>query len=234
MIAVSAVLALPLAIDAAIPERLSVGAKPVALTGMDDSWEIPVYLDPAEQQMQPQCPVDSSDPLVSAFDCPGARIASTVIESTDDPVLALQRMVRAIRVTGLPTDEGVLALDVDSEEISRAFVLASDSGYVAISGVGAGDHEGSTMVALVSGENAPEVAAAVFASLSGEEPAALAKKGEVVYGEDFLEGDYPLAPHVDSNQLQRQLEEEATAPASHTKTTNDETVQARTRAKDVA
>ncbi|MBV7302383.1 hypothetical protein [Corynebacterium sp. TAE3-ERU2] len=235
MIAVSVVLALPLVINAAIPERLSVGAQPVVLSGTDNNWEIPVYLDPEQQQQQPSCMHDGADPLVTAFACPGGRITSTVVESTDDPVLALQRMVRAIRVTGLPTDEAVFSLAVDSEDVSDAYVIASDRGYVAVSGVGAGEHEGTTMVALVSGENAPEIGAAVFASLTGEEPVALAERGEVVYGESFLDGEYPLAPRVHPEQLQRQLDGEAgpAAPRSE-KAPAEETVQALNRDKDVA
>ncbi len=235
MVAGSVVLALPLAINAAIPERLSVGAKPVVLTGANNTWEIPVYLDPAQQQLQLSCPHDGTDPLVTAFDCPGARITSTVIDSTDDPVLALQRMVRAIRVTGLPTDEAVFTLNVDSEHVSDAYVIASDSGYVAFSAVGVGEHEGTTMVALVSGENAPDIGAAVFASLTGEEPVALVERGTVAYGKNLLEGEFPLAPRVHPEQLQRQLDGEAAPSAPRVdKAPAEETVQAPNREKDVA
>ncbi|WP_151641041.1 hypothetical protein [Corynebacterium sp. 11A] len=235
MIAVSVVLALPLAINAAIPERLSAGAKPVVLTGVNNNWEIPVYLDPTQQQMQPSCSHDGTDPLVTSFDCHGARITSTVVDSTDDPVLTLQRMVRAIRVTGLPTDEAVFSLKVNSEDVSDAYVIASDSGYVAFSAVGTGEHEGTTMVALVSGDDAPSIGAAVFASLTGEEPVVLADKGEVVYGKDLLKGEYPLAPRVHPEQLQRQLDGKA-APSEHRsdKAPAEEPVQALSREKDVA
>lgn len=129
----AAVLLLPAALLPVVPTRAVSSEVRLGMTGY--SWSIPLDL-----TCRP-----GSDLLVEGWDCGSVSLQTMIAEGGTDPDRTLRRMMRAIS-SGLPPEGAEILREGDAR-----MLIDAPTASVGMSLEGTGEHEGLTMVAVLTG-----------------------------------------------------------------------------------
>ncbi len=155
------VLLLPVILNLAVPDRSS-ATEEVRLSAQGYSWEVPIP-DPEEPGEPLTCGTSAGSITGQAWDCGGAALESVIAAGGEDPDHTLWRMTRALSLTDPPEDAPIL------REGDSRLLINHGTGALGLSLEGSGDHDGLTMVAVLSGDGlrtAP-IANAVWQAYTG-------------------------------------------------------------------
>ena len=98
---------------------------------------------------------------LAAWDCYGTVVETIIMDTGDDPTVAIRRWMRAFGAN----DE---ALTADVYDDQGVLVLPLTEEMVGVSVIGAGENDGATIFTYITGPDALIVADAVVASAVGE------------------------------------------------------------------
>lgn len=111
-------------------------------------------------------PVPPETGLGAVWDCAGTQVETMLMETGEDPTVAIRRWMRAYTLTefSVPVDP----LTADVYDNNGVLILPLSDQIIGISVDGTGDHEGSTIFVYISGEHAEELADVAVESIVGD------------------------------------------------------------------
>ncbi|GGG74839.1 hypothetical protein [Corynebacterium pelargi] len=147
VVSIAALMALPNVLSNALPPVHETVEKEELKLGdpSDGEWNIPV-----SGVVCQEVPLK----LIKTYDCGGDEVATSVIETTDNPDLALQRLTRAVANSDLPTETphqtgNVRVITLDSEQAKNIGKYGLSEGQQ-ITGASL-TRKDQTIVAIVTG-----------------------------------------------------------------------------------
>ncbi|MDU0479700.1 hypothetical protein QVA66_10690 [Staphylococcus chromogenes] len=153
---VAAALLVPVPIDALLPQ-VNANTSRVVLGAPENDWTTPMNWPDGTEMI---CAEADDSVFFPSWDCDGTLITTTVLEGSKDEEETLRRAIRS--VTMVKTDD-----KLDIHKGDGRLIETDDA--IGMSVEGRDDHDGKTLVAVVTGERKREVSLVLWTALVAPE-----------------------------------------------------------------